>query len=64
MDTSEKAGVTSSIGHIATFLQSGIPIDNSQVPDTAGRKTRRKSKRKQAIAKRSVSCKQIKHEKT
>ena len=36
--------------HIARFLKSGIPISHSEVPDTAGRKTRRR--RTQAIAKR------------
>ena len=33
------------------FLKSGIPIYNSEVPDTAGRKTRRR-RITQAIAKR------------
>ena len=42
--------LTVSIRHIARFLKSGIPIYNSDVPDTAGRKTTRR--RTQAIAKR------------
>ena len=49
IDTLEKTELTASICHIAKFLKSGIRIYNSEVPDTAGRKTRRKS---QAIAKR------------
>ena len=32
-----------SIRHIARFLKSGIPICNSKVPDTTGRKMRRKT---------------------
>ena len=40
MDTLEKAELAASILHIAIFLKSGIPIYNSEVPDTAGRKTR------------------------
>ena len=36
MDTLEKSELTSSIGHIARFLKSEIPIYNSEVPDTAG----------------------------
>ena len=50
MDTLEKAGLTASIRHIAILLKSEIPIYNSEVPDTAGRKTRRR--RTHAIAKR------------
>ena len=50
MDSLEKAELTASIRHIAKFLKSGIPIYNSEVPDMAGRKTRRR--RTQAIAKR------------
>ena len=49
MDTLEKAKLTDSIRHIGRFLTSGIPIYNSQVPDTTGRKTRRR--RTQAVAK-------------
>ena len=40
MDFLEKIEITASIGHIARFSKSGIPIYNSEVPDTAGRKTR------------------------
>ena len=49
MDALEKDELTVSIHHIVTFLKSGIPIYNSEVPDTAGRKTARG--RTQAIAK-------------
>ena len=48
MDTLEKAELTYSICHIA-YLHLGIPIYSSEVPDTAGRKTK---KRRKAIAKR------------
>ena len=34
MHTSEKANLTSSIHHIERFSKSGIPIYNSEVPDT------------------------------
>ena len=51
MDTLEKSELTSSIGHIARFLKSEIPIYNSEVPNKDGRKTRRR-RRTQAIAKR------------
>ena len=50
MDTLEKAELTASIRHIARFLKSGIPIYDSEVPDNAGRKGRRR--RTQAITKR------------
>ena len=40
MDTLEKAELTASIRHIARFLKSEIQIYNSEVPDTADRKTR------------------------
>ena len=46
----EKAEITASTRHIARFLKSGIPIYNSEVPDTTGRKTRRR-RRTQTIAK-------------
>ena len=49
MDILEKAEFSASIRHIARFLKSGIPIYNSEVPDMAGIKTRRR--RTQAIAK-------------
>ena len=55
MDTLEKTELTASIRHIAIFLKSGIPIYNSEVPDTAGRNTRRRRRRTQAIAKRYAS---------
>ena len=53
MNTLEKAELaTTSIHHIAKFLKSGIPIYNSKIPDTAGRKTKRGRRRKtQGIAK-------------
>ena len=51
MDTLENAELTSSIRHIVRFLKSGILIYNSEVPERAGRKTRRK-RGIQAIAKR------------
>ena len=38
MDTLEKDELTTSIRHITRFLKPGIPIYNSKVPDTAGRK--------------------------
>ena len=37
--------------HIARFFKSGTPIYSSEVPDTTGRKTRRRKRRAQAIAK-------------
>ena len=49
MDVFEKAELTALTRHIARFLKSGIPIYNSEVPDTAGREARRRT---QAIAKR------------
>ena len=48
----EKTEFIASICHIAIFLKSGMPIHNSEVPDMAGRKTRRRRSRSQAIAKR------------
>ena len=41
-----------SIRHTVRFLILGIPIYNSEVPDTAGRKMRRRKRREKAIAKR------------
>ena len=53
MDTLGKAELTAWIRHIARFLTSGIPNYNSEVLDTAYRKTRRRKQRRiQAIAKR------------
>ena len=46
MDTLEKAKITVSIRYIAIFLKSGIPIYNSEVLDTTGRKTKRRRRRK------------------
>lgn len=48
MITSEKAELAPSIHLIERFSKSGITICNSKVPDTAGRKTKR---RRMAIAK-------------
>ena len=50
MNTFEKAELTDLVCHIERFLKSGIPICNSDLSDTAGRKTRRR-RRAQAIAK-------------
>ena len=50
IDTLEEAELTSSIIQIARFLKSEIPIFNSEVPDTAGSKTRRR-RRTQVITK-------------
>ena len=49
MITSQKAELTAFGHHIERFSKSGIPIYISEVPDAAGRKTRRRA---QAIAKR------------
>ena len=49
MITSEKAELTASVRHSERFSKSEIPIYKSKVPETAGRKTRRR--RTQAIAK-------------
>ena len=53
MDTLDKAELTTtSIHHIVKFLKSGIPIYHPKIPDKAGRKTKRVSRRKtQVIAK-------------
>ena len=51
MDTLEKTELTTSIRHTEKFLKSGIPIYHSEVPDKAGRKTRRR-RGTQVIAKR------------
>ena len=42
MNALEKAELAASIHHIVRFLKSGIPIYNSEVPDTADRETRRR----------------------
>ena len=41
MDTLENAKLTASVRLIARFFKSGIPIYNSKVPDTAGRKNKK-----------------------
>ena len=53
-DTLEKAELTTSICHIGIFLKSGIPVYNSEVLDTVGKKIirRKRRRRTQAIAKR------------
>ena len=48
MNTLEKADITDALHDIERFSESGIPIYDSTVPDTPGRKTRRRT---QAIAK-------------
>ena len=51
MDALEKAELIALIRHIERYLKSGIPIYNTEVPDTVGRKTgRRRRRRIQAIA--------------
>ena len=52
MDALEKVELIALIRHIERYLKSGIPIYNTEVPDTVGRKTgRRRRRRVQAIAK-------------
>ena len=53
MNNSKNAELDVSVHHIERCSKSGMPIYNSEFPDTAGRKTRRK--RTQAIAKRYAS---------
>ena len=50
MNTSRKAELAASIRHIERFSISGVPIYNSEVPDTVVKETRRR--RTQVIAKR------------
>ena len=52
IDTLEKAKLTAKISHIARLLQSGILIYIPEAPHTAGRRSRERRKRTQAIAKR------------
>ena len=52
MNISQKAERTALVHQIERFSKSHILIYNSNVPDTSGRKTRRK--RKQAFAKHYV----------
>ena len=47
MDILEKAKLTTLIRHAVRFLKSEEPIYNPEVPDTAGRKTRRRRKYRQ-----------------
>ena len=49
IDTLEQVEPTTSIRHFARFFKSGIPIYNSENPDTVGRKRRRR--KTQVIAK-------------
>ena len=51
MNTLEKAELAVFVHHIERFSKLGIQIYNSEVPETAGRKTRRRIKA-QMIAKR------------
>ena len=69
MDSLKKAELAVSIRHIARFLKPGIPIYNSEVPDTDGKKTRKRTT--QTIAKRfafdamySTTCADIDHDVT
>ena len=45
INTTEKAKLTSSNRHIERFSKSRIPIYNSEIPDTAGRKITTTEKR-------------------
>ena len=42
LNTLEKAELTASVRHIERSTKLGIPIYNSEVPDTDGRKTRKR----------------------
>ena len=52
MDTLEKTELAALIRDIATFLKSGIPIYNCEVPDTAGRRTKTKRRRRRRSRRR------------
>ena len=53
MNTLKKAELTHSVYDTERFSKSGIPIYNSEVPGTAGRKTRKRRKsRTEEIVKR------------
>ena len=52
MNTLEKVELTASVRHIKRFSKSIIPIYNSEVPDAVGRKTRKRRRRAQVVAKR------------
>ena len=49
MNTSRKAELAASIRHIERFSISGVPIYNSEVPDTVVKEARRRT---QVVAKR------------
>ena len=54
MHTSDRAEITVLIGHIERLLEPRILIYHSEVPDTAGRKTRRTRRRKE-----TGNCKEL-----
>ena len=64
MDIFGKAEFTVWIGNIARFLKSEIPIYNSEVPCTSGRKTRKRRRGTQATAKCFALYANTKKEKT
>ena len=52
INTLENDEFTASVRHIEIFSKSGMPIYNSKVPDTTGRKTRKRRRgKREAIAK-------------
>ena len=53
MNTLEKTELSTSVRHIEKFSKSGIPINNSEVPDTVDRKMRRRRGR---ITQPTVKC--------
>ena len=52
MNNLEIALLTGSVCHMEKFSKCGIPIYNSEFPDTAGRKTQSRRRRTQVITKR------------
>ena len=54
VNTAEKAEIIAMVRHIERFSKSGISIYNSEVPDTADRKTTTKTITASTIAKRYV----------
>ena len=54
-DTLEKVELTALINHIAIFLKSAIPICNSEFPDTAGRKARRRRRKALCVSRNDSS---------
>ena len=46
MNTLEKAELTTSTRHITILLKSGIPMNNSEVPDSADKKNEKKNDKK------------------